>query len=73
MGTVVLCYTEHLLTPPSERLARSQHLGIHSEMFSDGVLSLVKSGVITGSKKTRETGKLVSTFLIGSQVGTAVQ
>lgn len=46
----------------------SQHLGVHSEMFSDGVLPLVESGVITGQKKTREAGKLVAAFVIGSQV-----
>lgn len=37
-------------------------------MFSDGVLPLVKSGAINGSMKTREAGKLVATFLIGTQV-----
>ncbi|CAM9293651.1 unnamed protein product [Choristocarpus tenellus] len=42
-------------------------LGIHSEMFSDGILPLVESGVVTGAKKTRQQGKLVSTFLVGSQ------
>ncbi|CAN0423598.1 unnamed protein product, partial [Ectocarpus sp. 13 AM-2016] len=37
-------------------------------MFSDGVLPLVRSGVINGSMKSRDSGKLVATFLIGSQV-----
>ena len=37
-------------------------------MFSDGVLKLVKSGVINGSMKTTEAGKIVSTFLIGTKV-----
>lgn len=45
-----------------------QRLGVHSEMFSDGVLDLVKQGVIDGSMKTTEAGKLVSTFLIGTKV-----
>ncbi len=42
-------------------------LGIHTEMFSDGVLKLVKSGVINNSKKTLHKGKMISTFLMGSK------
>jgi acyl-CoA hydrolase len=44
-----------------------KNLGIHSEMFSDGVLDLVESGVVTGAEKAYDQGKLVSTFLVGSQ------
>ena len=36
-------------------------------MFSDGVLPLVRDGVITNSYKTLDRGKLVSTFLLGTQ------
>lgn len=42
-------------------------LGIHTEMFSDGVLQLVKSGVINNSRKTLHPGKMISTFLMGSK------
>lgn len=42
-------------------------LGIHTEMFSDGILDLVKSGVINNSKKTLHKGKMISTFLMGSK------
>jgi len=42
-------------------------LGIHSEMFSDGVVDLVEKGVITNQKKTLHVGKLVATFLMGTQ------
>ncbi|WP_425395894.1 acetyl-CoA hydrolase/transferase family protein [Aeoliella sp.] len=42
-------------------------LGIHSEMFSDGVVDLVESGVINGAFKARQTGKVVGSFCIGSQ------
>ena len=42
-------------------------LGIHTEMFSDGVVELVRSGVITGKKKTLHPGKMVATFLMGSE------
>ena len=42
-------------------------LGIHSEMFSDGVLDLVEAGVINNSKKTLHPGKMVVTFLMGTR------
>ena len=42
-------------------------LGIHSEMFSDGVVELVEAGVITNQRKTLHAGKLVATFLMGTQ------
>lgn len=42
-------------------------LGIHSEMFSDGVVSLVEAGVVTNKKKTLNPGKFVATFLMGTK------
>jgi acyl-CoA hydrolase len=42
-------------------------LGIHSEMFSDGVMDLVKCGAITNHKKSMHRGKMIGSFLIGSQ------
>jgi acyl-CoA hydrolase len=42
-------------------------LGIHTEMFSDGVIDLVERGVITGRKKRVHPGKLVSSFLMGTR------
>jgi 4-hydroxybutyrate CoA-transferase len=42
-------------------------LGIHTEMFSDGLLDLVEAGVVTGAAKTLHRGKIVTTFLMGSQ------
>ena len=41
-------------------------LGLHSELFSDGVLALIKSGVINGSRKIIDQGKAVAAFLLGS-------
>ncbi len=41
-------------------------LGIHSEMFSDGVVALAEAGVITNQKKTINTGKFVVSFLMGT-------
>jgi acetyl-CoA hydrolase len=41
-------------------------LGIHTEMFSDGVMRLVEAGVITGDRKPIHRGKVVSSFILGS-------
>ena len=46
---------------------RNKHdLGIHTEMFSDGVVDLAEAGVITNRKKTLNPGKFVVTFLMGT-------
>ena len=49
------------------QLGGHKDIGIHTEMFADGVLELVEKGVITGRNKVTDKGKLVSTFLMGSQ------
>lgn len=48
-------------------LTSHRDLGIHTEMFSDGVIDLVERGVVTGSKKRVHPGKLVSSFLMGTR------
>ena len=48
-------------------LKHKKDLGIHSEMFSDGVVELVDAGVITNAKKTLKPGKFVVTFLMGTK------
>ncbi len=48
-------------------LTNHQRLGIHTEMFSDGVLPLIENGVITGEEKEIKTGKIVTCFAVGSQ------
>ncbi len=48
-------------------LGNHRRLGIHTEMFSDGILPLVESGVITGEEKEVKTGKIVTCFAVGSQ------
>jgi len=48
-------------------LGDKKDLGIHTEMFSDGVVDLVKKGVITGKCKQIDTGKIVTTFIMGTQ------
>lgn len=42
-------------------------LGIHTELFSDGVIDLVERGVITNEKKSLHPGKIIAGFLFGSQ------
>jgi acetyl-CoA hydrolase len=42
-------------------------LGIHTELFSDGVIDLVEAGVITNSKKTLHPGKIVVGFILGTK------
>ena len=49
------------------QLGDHKNLGIHTEMFADGVLPLVRKGVINGAEKCIDRGKMVSTFLMGSQ------
>ncbi len=49
------------------QLGGHKNLGIHTEMFADGVLPLVEAGVVNGEAKNIDTGKMVSTFLMGSQ------
>ncbi|QLH74283.1 MAG: GNAT family N-acetyltransferase [Methanomassiliicoccales archaeon] len=42
-------------------------LGVHTEVFSDGLMQLVLSGVVTGRKKTIHQGKIVASFLMGTK------
>jgi acyl-CoA hydrolase len=49
------------------QLGNHKNLGIHTEMFADGVLPLIEKGVINGANKVTDHGKIVSTFLMGSQ------
>lgn len=48
-------------------LKDKKDLGIHTEMFSDGVVELVEAGVVNGKKKTLHPNKLVATFLMGTK------
>ena len=48
-------------------LMNHKRLGIHTEMFSDGVLPLIEKGIITGEEKEVKTGKVVTCFALGSQ------
>lgn len=48
-------------------LSEKKDLGIHTELFSDGVIDLVESGVITNAKKTLHPGKIIAGFILGTE------
>jgi 4-hydroxybutyrate CoA-transferase len=48
-------------------LKEKRNLGIHTEMFSDGMVELVEAGVITNEAKTLHRGKTVASFILGSR------
>jgi len=57
-------------TIPDAVLSQLQHhkdLGVHTEMFSDGIIDLVKSGVITNKFKKKHQRKILTSFAIGSR------
>ena len=49
------------------QLYSHKDLGIHTEMFSDGLIELVNRGVVTGAHKTIHPNKIVATFVMGTQ------
>ena len=44
-----------------------KHLGIHTEMLTDGIVDLVEAGAVDGMKKSSHKGKIITTFAFGSQ------
>jgi len=48
-------------------LGNHKDLGVHSEMFADGILPLVEKGIVNGKNKKIDKGRLVATFLMGSK------
>lgn len=48
-------------------LKNSKDLGVHTEMFSDGLIDLVEEGIINGEKKTLHPGKIIAGFCLGSK------
>ncbi len=49
------------------QLGNHKDLGVHTEMFADGILPLVESGVVNGKRKQIDQGKMVASFLMGSK------
>lgn len=50
-----------------KKLHNHQHLGVHTELFSDGVVDLVEAGVITNERKSFHPGKIVAGMVLGTQ------
>ncbi len=48
-------------------LENKKDLGVHTEMFADGIIDLVEKGIITNSRKTLHQGKMIAGFVLGSQ------
>ncbi len=48
-------------------LTDKKDLGVHTELFSDGVIKLIELGVLTNEKKTLHPGKIIASFVLGSQ------
>ncbi len=48
-------------------LGDKKHLGVHTEMFSDGLVDLFEAGVVTNEQKTLHRGKIVTSFVIGTK------
>lgn len=50
-----------------EALAGHKDLGVHTEMFTDGLLPLLESGVVNGARKSLNRGKVISAFTLGTR------
>lgn len=50
-----------------EYLKDKKDLGIHTEMFTDAIIDMIESGVITGKRKTVDRGKVVASFALGTR------
>ncbi len=50
-----------------EYLKEKKDLGIHTEMFTDSIIDLIEAGAVTGKLKTRDSGKIVASFCMGTK------
>lgn len=48
-------------------LTNHRELGVHTEMFSDGIIPLIQNGTITNQHKRKHRGRTVTSFLLGSR------
>lgn len=48
-------------------LVHHKRLGVHTEMFSDGLIPLVEQGIVTGEEKKKHPGKIVAGFVMGTR------
>lgn len=49
------------------QLGNHKNLGVHTEMFSDGLLPLIEKGIVNGANKKLDKGKIVASFLMGTK------
>jgi acetyl-CoA hydrolase len=49
------------------QLTDRKHLGVHTELFSDGIIDLVERGVLDGEAKTLHPGKIIAGFMVGTK------
>jgi acyl-CoA hydrolase len=49
------------------QLEGKKDLGIHTEMFSDGILRAIEKGIVTNARKTVHPGKVIATFVLGTE------
>ncbi|NIT36145.1 MAG: 4-hydroxybutyrate CoA-transferase [candidate division Zixibacteria bacterium] len=47
-------------------LENHKDLGVHTEMFSDGVIDLIENGIVTNAQKTLHRGKVITGFILGT-------
>ena len=48
------------------KLEGKKHLGVHTELLGDGIVDLIRKGVVDNSRKTLDRGKTVATFCMGT-------
>ena len=48
-------------------LKGKKDLGIHTEMFSDGIIELIEEGIVNNEKKTLHPGKIIAGFILGTK------
>jgi len=48
-------------------LQNKKDLGVHTEVFSDGLMDLAKAGIVNGNRKTLHKGKIVASFMMGTK------
>jgi len=66
-GSTLQCGIGRIPDAVLAALGGHQRLGLHTEMFSDGVLQLIESGVLDNDAKTYHRGKAVASFIMGSR------
>ena len=49
------------------QLTSHSHLGVHTELFSDGIIELVEKGIVDGERKSLHPGKIIAGFMLGTK------